>query len=122
MGIMESLQTLVISESTLQLIHEGKICRAVGCYQPLTDWEIQKKRRVCRKHHLASEIVRYHCTMCGVVIYDNNRGNLSQGLCNNCIHEAKMLRHREYYAKFVKQNSILKVLHNQGPSNVSSGC
>jgi len=98
-------QAILLSESTLQLIYEGKICRVVGCYQLLTILEIQKKRRVCRKHHLTNGVVSYHCTICGFIIYDNNRGNRPQSLYDSCIHEAKKLRHREYYARISTMNA-----------------
>jgi len=94
---MELLQSL--PKETLQSILEGKICRVLDCYQPFTSLELSKKLRICKRHGSTKQLIRYHCEGCGTVLYDTDRGKQPISLCSNCTHEAKKLRHREYYQR-----------------------
>lgn len=94
---MSLIQT--IKPDLLQLILEGKICRALDCYQPFTSLELSKKLRICKRHASDKQLIQYHCEGCGIILYDTGRGQQPIRLCSNCTHEAKKLRHREYYQR-----------------------
>lgn len=105
MSLMESLQQIVLlPEGTLILIQDRKICPVLDCYKVLTGWELKKDNRFCFTHHNTSQVLPYHCSKCGTVIY-SKRVRRPQALCGDCIHEAKKLRHREYYARIRELNT-----------------
>lgn len=104
---MESLQqTVSLPEDTLRLIQDRKICPVLDCYKILTGWELKKDNRFCFNHHNTSQVLPYHCGKCESIIH-SKRVRRPQALCDDCIHEAKKLRHRKYYARICSTNVLM---------------